>query len=57
MVNAEHEQLSVRKTSVSNVTHKKYPYLLRDLKIRGVNHVWETDITYIKRARKQRIRD
>lgn len=36
------------RTSVSNVAHKKYPYLLRDLKIRGVNHVWETDITYIK---------
>lgn len=36
------------KTSVSNTSHKKYPYLLRDLKIQGANHVWETDITYIK---------
>lgn len=28
--------------------HKKYPYLLRDLKIVKPNQVWATDITYIK---------
>lgn len=28
--------------------HKKYPYLLRGLKIERVNQVWEADITYIK---------
>lgn len=28
--------------------HKKYPYLLRDLKIERTNQVWSTDITYIK---------
>lgn len=27
---------------------KKYPYLLRDLKITHINQVWATDITYIK---------
>lgn len=26
---------------------KKYPYLLKDLKILAPNHVWSTDITYI----------
>ena len=28
--------------------HKKYPYLLRGLKIKHPNHVWATDITYLK---------
>jgi Transposase and inactivated derivatives len=35
------------KTTVSNPAHKKYPYLLRDVEIMGVNHVWSTDITYV----------
>jgi len=30
--------------------HKKYPYLLRGLKIERPNQVWATDITYIKIA-------
>ncbi len=30
--------------------HKKYPYLLRDLTICRPNHVWGTDITYIRLA-------
>ena len=34
-------------TSRAVKEHKKYPYLLRDLKIEKVNHVWATDITYI----------
>ncbi len=35
------------KTTVSDKTHYKYPYLLRDLKIDRNNQVWEMDITYI----------
>lgn len=27
---------------------KRYPYLLRGLKITTINHVWSTDITYIR---------
>lgn len=27
--------------------HKVYPYLLRDLKVNRINHVWACDITYI----------
>jgi len=27
--------------------HKIYPYLLRNLAIRGPNHVWSSDITYV----------
>lgn len=36
------------KTTRINSEHKKYPYLLRDLKVATSNHVWATDITYIK---------
>jgi len=36
------------KTSVANIAHKKYPYLLRNKLILAPNHVWATDITYIK---------
>jgi putative transposase len=35
------------KTSISNKTHYKYPYLLTNLKIERPNQVWGTDITYI----------
>ena len=34
-------------TSRGNKEHKKYPYLLRDLKITRPNQVWGTDITYL----------
>jgi len=34
-------------TSKGNKAHKKYPYLLRNLKITHVNQVWATDITYV----------
>lgn len=35
-------------TSMSNKAHKKYPYLLRGMKITRPNQVWSTDITYIR---------
>lgn len=34
--------------SLRNPAHKIYPYLLRGLEIDHVNHVWSTDITYIR---------
>lgn len=34
--------------SKRNQAHKIYPYLLRDLPIVRVNHVWSADITYIR---------
>ena len=34
-------------TSLSAKSHKKYPYLLRGLKVSRSNEVWATDITYI----------
>ncbi len=39
------------KTSIINKLHKKYPYLLKDLKIEKQNQVWATDITYIPMRR------
>lgn len=36
------------RTSIINSAHKKYPYLLKDMEIDGPNHVWLTDITYIR---------
>jgi len=35
------------KTTVSEKTHYKYPYLLRNLEIKKCNQVWAMDITYI----------
>jgi putative transposase len=35
-------------TSKPNKAHKKYPYLLRTMKITHPNQVWCTDITYIR---------
>lgn len=34
--------------SVPRSGHKIYPYRLRSLKIEGPNHVWSSDITYIR---------
>ena len=34
--------------SIPNKQHKKYPYLLRNVTLEYTNHVWSTDITYIK---------
>ena len=40
-----------KKLSASNTSHKKYPYLLRNLAITHPNQVWCTDITYIRLKR------
>jgi len=39
------------RTSVPNSGHQIYPYLLRNVPIVGSNHVWSTDITYIRLRR------
>lgn len=36
------------KTTLANIEHKKYPYLLRNLIIDKPNQVWSTDITYVR---------
>ncbi len=38
-------------TSRPHPAHKVYPYLLRGLPVDRPNHVWSTDITYIRLAR------
>ena len=40
-----------KKLSIGKPEHRKYPYLLKNVRIRGVNHVWSTDITYIPMLR------
>lgn len=40
-----------RSTSKPDKGHKKYPYLLRNLKIERLNQVWATDITWIPMKR------
>lgn len=35
-------------TSKPNLQHRIYPYLLRDIKAGYPNHIWGTDITYIR---------
>ena len=44
--------LAVKKvnTTIPIKEHKKYSYKLRGLNISHANHVWSTDITYIKIA-------
>ena len=34
--------------SQSSEQHRKYPYLLKGMKVENPNHVWSTDITYIR---------
>ena len=35
-------------TTMANKEHQIYPYLLSGLEVQGPNHVWATDLTYIK---------
>ena len=37
-----------RNSSISDTTHRKYPYLLTSVPITHPNHVWGTDITYVR---------
>jgi putative transposase len=39
------------RTSIPDDTHRKYPYLLRKLKIERPNQVWCADITYVPMAK------
>jgi len=39
------------KTSISHPVHKKYPYLLKGVVASYPNHIWGTDITYIRMDR------
>ena len=34
--------------SIRNIEHKLYPYLLRDVAILNIDHVWSADITYLR---------
>jgi putative transposase len=38
------------RTSIPDDTHRKYPYLLRKLRIERSDHVWCADITYVPMA-------
>lgn len=40
-----------RNLSKSNDEHRKYPYLLADLKVERPDQVWSSDITYIRLAK------
>lgn len=37
-----------KRLSIPDKAHKKYPYLLKDVEITRPDHVWCTDITYIR---------
>ena len=39
-----------KRTTIPNVEHKKFPYLMRDVKPLHANHIWSTDITYLPMA-------
>ena len=43
--------LPVRRQCRRQPGHRIYPYLLRDLRISRLNHVWAADITYIPMSR------
>ena len=40
----------IKKTSLKNPNHKIYPYLLRHIGASFPNHIWGSDITYIRLA-------
>lgn len=59
VINRKHVQRLMNKLNITSIApwkrttipasgHKKYPYLLRNVKIERVNQVWSTDITYIQ---------
>ena len=35
------------RTKVSNIEHKKYPYVVKNLRVTHKNQVWITDMAYI----------
>jgi putative transposase len=37
-----------RNLNRSNAENKKYPYLLKGLEVKSPDHVWSTDITYMR---------
>jgi putative transposase len=39
---------ATKRTTIRNMQHKVFPYLLRGMKIERPNQVWQVDITYIK---------
>lgn len=40
-----------KRTTIPNQEHKKYPYLLRGVKVTRPNQVWSADITYLPMER------
>lgn len=47
-IHAVYPQRRGQNTSNGNSSHTTYPYLLRGLAVRAPNHIWGTDITYIR---------
>ena len=41
------ESIYPKKPTIPNIQHKKYPYLLKNMKVERINQVRTTDITYI----------
>ena len=39
-----------KRTSIPDEQHRKFPYLLSGIKAQHPNHIWGTDITYIRAA-------
>jgi putative transposase len=39
------------RTTIASKSHKKYPYLLRNVPINRVGQVWSTDVTYVRLER------
>jgi putative transposase len=39
-----------KNTSIPNVNHEKYPYLLKGLKVTKPNQVWASDISVPQKA-------
>ncbi|MEL6152550.1 MAG: IS3 family transposase [Bacteroidota bacterium] len=41
------EVYPLAKSSAGSSTHRRYPYLLKDLSVQSSNQVWQVDITYL----------